>query len=369
MADQDDVVMQDDAVTSNRAKREVRMRSGRTVLFPAIEPGHYASNNGKDTAISSDKSRGEGGHEKISRSEKRHAPELVRSKKAMEWAKVLATRRAEDLAIQRNLSSQAKQKEYQKLLRKYAHRYDMRTVRKLKQAVKRTDLSFIQKQAQKAKSLDVDSLTGKKRDRAVQAIEAAAGDYTKTIQVLRRNLNNLRDTFGTQSDQYLNFKLMVETTIKDIESRVDQQMADSLGIMRLDMADLDEPESTTLPQAKVKSKTQRRKERKAARLEKIAPAIPHTVTKNAENEAVHRSDANASRDNISDELDDLDDDYDDNDDEHEEGGVPWSDLYKDCSAAAQSSEGVSVEGPEAGYLRELRLLLGEMTMQENGRLT
>ena len=50
---------------------------------------------------------------------------------------------------------------------------------------------------------------------------ASKSNYASTIKILQRNLENTRNTFGTQSDQYLNFKFMVEETIKELEAKLD----------------------------------------------------------------------------------------------------------------------------------------------------
>lgn len=49
---------------------------------------------------------------------------------------------------------------------------------------------------------------------------ASKSNYASTIGILQRNLENTRNTFGTQSDQYLNFKFMVEETIKELEAKL-----------------------------------------------------------------------------------------------------------------------------------------------------
>ena len=49
---------------------------------------------------------------------------------------------------------------------------------------------------------------------------ASKPNYSSTIGILQRNLENTRNTFGTQSDQYLNFKFMVEETIKELEAKL-----------------------------------------------------------------------------------------------------------------------------------------------------
>jgi len=51
-------------------------------------------------------------------------------------------------------------------------------------------------------------------------LRARNANYSSTIGILQRNLENTRNTFGTLSDQYLNFKFMVEETIKELEARL-----------------------------------------------------------------------------------------------------------------------------------------------------
>jgi len=51
-------------------------------------------------------------------------------------------------------------------------------------------------------------------------LRARNANYSSTIGILQRNLENTRNTFGTLSDQYLNFKFMVEETIKELEAKL-----------------------------------------------------------------------------------------------------------------------------------------------------
>lgn len=81
----------------------------------------------------------------------------------------------------------------------------------------------------------------------------------QAIRVLRRNLDNILYTFGEQSDQYQNFKFMVEESIVELESKM------SMSLQELDARDAAREAKRTAGLAKRERKEVLRATRKAFR--------------------------------------------------------------------------------------------------------
>jgi len=152
--------------------------------------------------------------------------------------------------------------------------------------------------------------------------------YSASIAVLQRNLENLKNTFGTQSDQYLNFRFMVEETIKELEAKLTLGSTVPQAGSRPTQMDFEQQQSYLLPQGE--------------------QALP----------------LNHDDDDSSD--DDDNDDYD-NDDDNDNGGVGLNMSAGNVSGS--SGYGTSTistaqsRTEDENHLQALRALLSEISLQ------
>lgn len=268
----------------------------------------------------------------------------------------LALQNAHKRALEKNLSAKDEEVEYLKLLKRYVKRDGKKMVRKVQQAVKAMDPDLSEQQLEWRKSPSTKTLSNQKRAQArrtqsaqyrAQSAQSISEGNKQLIRILRRNLDNLRATFGVQSDHYQNFKLMVETTIKELEARISERRpAESSGLMHMDLVE------------------SHRGADKSGQISK------DTVTEDAGHAASDRMDEGvedgykhlASVDRVTDENDNS------SDDDEEDGGVLLDDIGRGLSSVtAQPHDGLSSEEVDVGYLQELRLLLGEMSMDDSHR--